>query len=677
LHCGDAIAKVGMVLDVRELAPKSRGRSEQGGRFRLSKSTVGVFGLWLAICGYLLVQGWRAAVAGFGDSDDAMRLVLVRGLVSGRGWYDQKVLRIQPPDGVWLHWSRLLDGALAAPLWGLEHLIAPAQAEVWLRRLWPLILILPMLFAARALVRRFNPHPAQRAAAEIAAAAIALVCVPLYAQFHPGRIDHHNVQILLWLTAFAGAAGAGRRSAALAGAAIGLGLAIGIEAILFEAAIAAFVTLRMLVWPREAPRGRAFALALAGVLVVAFLVQTPPLRWGVSACDALGLNLTLGVVVGAGLLVAASLANRLALRLALSGAAAAAAAAACLALDPACVHGPFAQVDPRIFGVWLNSVQELRSIPQLLHDDFATGLTLLIAGAYGLLAWLTLGLWTGERTRPVYLLTGLMLVIAAASTWGMLRMSSYLMWAALPAGATLAARLASRLSRTASAPAVRVFLFGLILAPTLPAALVVAPMKLHRGSAPRAASVATAGNCFSVSAYRELAALPPGLTVGETDLGAFVLVYTSSQVLAAPYHRADKGILAAQAILAAPSNRAQALTKAAGATYVLTCGAHAARDDKAFGPQSLRATLDAGQTPAWLKRVSPPGSAIQIFRVSGYGVSRSTRNSAARRYEGPLWRQIAVRRLTQAADHAPTSPAVSPACAPGCAGACPAAGRFR
>jgi len=179
-----------MVVDVREPAPP-----------KLSKSTVAVFGLWLAICGCLLVQGWRSAVDGFGDSDDAVRLVLVRELASGRGWYDQKVLRIQPPDGVWLHWSRLLDAALAAPLWSLEHLIGPARAEVGLRLFWPLILILPMLFAARALVRRFNPEPSERAAAEIAAGTIALVCLPLYAQFHPGRIDHHNVQILLWLIA--------------------------------------------------------------------------------------------------------------------------------------------------------------------------------------------------------------------------------------------------------------------------------------------------------------------------------------------------------------------------------------------------------------------------------------------------------------------------------------------
>jgi len=608
-----------MSVDLIELPLKGRVSLEGVRRLkiaplRLSNSTLAVFGLWLTICSGLLIQGWRGAV-GFGDSDDALRLVLVRELVSGRGWYDQKVLRIQPPEGVWLDWSRLLDGALAAPIWGLEHLIGPADAEFWVRLFWPLVLILPMLFAARALVRRFNPDPSLRAAAEIAAAAIALVCLPLYAQFHPGRIDHHNVQLLFWLVAFAGAAGARWRSAALGGAAMGLGLAIGLEAIALEVGIAGFMVLRMLVQPDEAPRVRAFALALAATVVAAFLVQTPPLRWGVAACDALGLNLTLGVVVGSALLVAASFVSTAALRLALTIAAAVAAAAACLALDPACVHGPYAHVDPRIFGAWMKDVQETRSIPQLLSSDFATGLTLLVATISAPAAWLALGVWTDERTRPVYGLTGLMLVIAAVSTWGMLRASSYLMWAAIPAGATLAARLASKLSRNAPPPAVRAVLFGLILTPSLPAAAVVAAMKFHPGPAPLAKSVATADSCFSPSAYQELAALPAGLTVSETDLGAFVLAYTPSQVLAAPYHRADKGILAAHAILAAPLDRARALMAAAGVTYVLTCRDHAARDDKTLGPQSLRAVLDGGHAPAWLSRASSAGSAIQIFRV--------------------------------------------------------------
>jgi hypothetical protein len=292
----------------------------------------------------------------------------------------------------------------------------------------------------------------------------------------------------------------------------------------------------------------------------------------------------------------------------------------------------------------------MRSVPQLLHSDLATGLTLLIAIISALAAWLALALVPGERPmRAVYLLTGLMLAIAAASTWGMVRMSSYLMWAAVPAGATLAARLAQRFSRTTPAPRVRLFLFGLILAPSLPAAFAVAAMRLYPAPpASKPVIVTTADDgCFRPEAYRELAALSPGVTVAEPDLGAFVLVYTRSGVVAASYHRADKGIIAAHAILAATPDRARALARAAGATYVLTCPAHGGRGYKTFGAprptrvktdqsrvsppplrrggdesasmradMSLGAILDAGRTPGWLTRLSPASSAIQIFRVA-------------------------------------------------------------
>ena len=64
--------------------------------------------------------------------------------------------------------------------------------------------------------------------------------MPMFLQFRPGRIDHHNVQIALCMVALAGAALGKARGAALAGFATGLGIAIGLEAlIIFEVLIGA------------------------------------------------------------------------------------------------------------------------------------------------------------------------------------------------------------------------------------------------------------------------------------------------------------------------------------------------------------------------------------------------------------------------------------------------------
>ena len=60
----------------------------------------------------MLVTDVKGLPVGLGDTDDATRLVMVRNLIHGAGWYDQLFTRLQPPQGVYMHWSRLVDGGL-------------------------------------------------------------------------------------------------------------------------------------------------------------------------------------------------------------------------------------------------------------------------------------------------------------------------------------------------------------------------------------------------------------------------------------------------------------------------------------------------------------------------------------------------------------------------------------
>src|SRR3990167_2986593 len=53
------------------------------------------------------------------DGDDVMRLVQVRDLLNGQGWFDLVQPRLGPEGGTLMHWSRLVDlpiAAIAAPL---------------------------------------------------------------------------------------------------------------------------------------------------------------------------------------------------------------------------------------------------------------------------------------------------------------------------------------------------------------------------------------------------------------------------------------------------------------------------------------------------------------------------------------------------------------------------------
>ena len=124
---------------------------------------------------------------GFRDTDDATRLEMVRELLGGQGWYDQAILRLNPPHGVWMHWSRLLDGGIAALLVALRQVMPAIAAEYWTRYAWPLIWIFPAVAAALALARNLGAR-----SAVFLAAAVMLVDLNAYRQFVPGRIDHHN-----------------------------------------------------------------------------------------------------------------------------------------------------------------------------------------------------------------------------------------------------------------------------------------------------------------------------------------------------------------------------------------------------------------------------------------------------------------------------------------------------
>jgi hypothetical protein len=582
--------------------------------------------VWVLVAAVLLIQDTGAALRGFGDTDDATRMVMVRGLLHGRGWWDQALVRFQPPAGVVMHWSRLLDGALAALDGALSALLGPARGEIAMKLLWPLLLIGPAVASILAIGRRLAGDSRDAAPTILAAAAACAVGLPLYAQFHPGRIDHHNVQILLWLVAWAGAsARRPRLGGAIAGLAMGLGLAIGLEALLFYAAIAGFVALRFVWDADERARLRPFALTLLATTLASFLIQTPPVRWDLSVCDALALNLVAGLAVGAAGLVGASFMRGLRLgRAGVIAAAGALAAGVYLGLDPHCLHGPFADVDPAIRPIWLAGVQEMTPVWVLLHRDLPTALALLTAAVMGPLAWLAVGLSvqreSGRWPAAPFWLAGLMLALAVPQACAMLRAASYLYWAATPPLAFAAARAARWLARQGRIDRTRLAMLALLLSPTVEASLALGVLRFAppAAAAVKGARAAAPDHCFDQASYATLAALPPGRVLAEPDLGPFVIAYTQHSAISAPYHRMGAGLLAGHAAFAAPASSAgslgaQAKVTALGVGYVLACPAHFGR--LAMPKDSLQSALEVHRPPPWLERLSPPRADLLVYRV--------------------------------------------------------------
>lgn len=580
----------------------------------------------------LSVQGVARMTLGYGDTDDAMRIVLMRGLLSGTGWYDQLVTRLQPPQGLQMHWSRLIDGGLAGLVLIFRLFVTPDRAEFAARFVWPLLWIFPTCWAALAASRRLAGN-----LAVFACAILLMTEMSLFLQFRPGRVDHHNLQIMLCMLAFAGAALGSVRGAAVSGLSIGLGLAIGLEALAFEVVIAAFFPLCFIFGKEgEARQLKAFAIALGVVTVGCFLIQTPPWRWGVSACDATAANITAAVGVAAvGLVASVRLTETRDWRWKLGALAVAGTVtlAVYLALDPNCVKGPFADVDARLKDFWLRHVQEIRPIPKVWGRDHETVYSLTAPMLMGGLAWLWLGRDKARRTEPFWILSGACLLAASVAGFSAIRMATYANWFAIPIVAAAVTDITDRYANramlvAAAAACVATPLYlaygvtdidkriaAVVKPKAKPAPAPTAPKPVAKSTAAPKKKAPGGDRCFQIPAYAELAKLPPGLVLGEIDVGPFVLAYTPSSAMAAPYHRMSWGMLTGRSVMSAEAEAAQGLARRYGAAYVVSCAGHTRSADRlGMKPDSLQKRLDANRPPSWLEPVPVKGS-LRLWRV--------------------------------------------------------------
>ena len=566
----------------------------------------------VVVGGTMLVRDLKGLAVGLGDTDDATRLILVRQLIHGAGWYDQLLTRFSPPEGVYMHWSRLMDGGLAA----LNRLFAlfttDAEAERLMRIVWPLLWLPPVSLATLYAARRFG------ASAVFAGAVVLLTDGMLYAQFHPGRVDHHSAQITFCMIALAGALQTGPRliGPMIAGAAIGVGLGVGLEALAFNILIGASFGLRFLIDPKEARQVQAFGATLAASALTVFVIQTPPARWTFAACDALAVNTTVGLALaGAGIVLAvwATRDRSLIFRILALGLAAAAAAGAYLWIDPTCIHGPFAEVDPRIKPWWLNNVSEVLPITRIWRAKPAEAMEMISSFGVATFCWVWLGFRKEFRLSLAWWLMGALLISAMVSGLLAVRMQNYAQWFAAPLVAAAAADISRRYAKDA-------------MLVTALAALVLSPVVIATASAysynrimPAKPKKATPKDrCFNTASYRELAKIgPPGLVLSDIDLGPFIVAHTPHNSVAAPYHRLGRGIMATRGVLAGKADtEAEQRARALGVNYILGCRAHAINADRTgLKDDTLIKRLDTGKPPAWLERLTSEKSPLEVYRV--------------------------------------------------------------
>ena len=224
--------------------------------------------LWLAAA---VAIAWPSINGGVFDAmaaDDAMRLVQVRDLIGGQGWFDLFQHRLDPP-GASMHWSRVVDLPLAALILLLRPLLGMHGAEAVTLFLYPLLLLAAALALVAGIARHMSGNTAN---APITAVVLAVLSAPALIHFRPGAIDHHNAQIVLLLAVVLLTSQIEQSAikGALGGVAASLSLAIGIE-MLPAIAATGLAVFGLLVW-RGASVSRqvcAFRRGTGGIIAAA------------------------------------------------------------------------------------------------------------------------------------------------------------------------------------------------------------------------------------------------------------------------------------------------------------------------------------------------------------------------------------------------------------------------
>lgn len=567
--------------------------------------------VWLIVCAIYLVTKWPAIAAlALPDADDTLRMVQVRDLLAGQGWWDLHQYRIDPPGGILMHWSRLVDLPLYLVQLGLRPLLGAQLAERAALVVVPLLTLgCALLLAARIAWRKVDAELVFYTCLVLALA------TPVTGQLQPLRIDHHGWQIVAVLAALNGlAADTARRTGWTCGAALALGMTISLELLPVAALLGGVFALRALTDPRKRGLPAAYLQALVAVGGAAFLA-THGLQDLTNHCDSLSpvylAALAAAALVATGLALAPPLPRTvLALGYALCGAAG---GAAILMIAPQCSTGPFAALDPLVQQFWYANVHE--GMPVWLQKPPVIA-QMIVPPLIGL--WAATKLWR-ESSGPLrrfwgeyaLVLAGLVLLavlVARASAFACAAGAVPLAWQV---------RAWHRRVRDMRRPVHRVAGLVAIAVAVMPGVPLLAIGKLAAARQSEAPSAPAQLACDIPAAAPALNRLAPATFFAPIDIGPVLLAQTRHKVIATAHHRAPQALHDVIAAFIADPAEARSIVAAHSSRYVVLCpGLIEVSNYRNAAPEGLMARLVAGKAPDWLRPVAlPGGSGLQLWEV--------------------------------------------------------------
>jgi len=559
------------------------------------------------------------------DSDGWLRLIRVRELWEGGGWFTTVLPHMAAPEGLSVHWTRPLDVLIILPTWVAVRFGAAPDSALMASA----ALICPVLHALTALAVGWASRAAWPGVPYAATYGVMVLfgfgVLTSYSMV--GRADHHVLVVLAMVIGLGFAAHAAwqdrpRRAAFSAGAAFGFGIWVSPETLMVAIPVLLAFGIAWLLgrdaagWARQ---GRRMAVAMAAMIAFAILAERPPSDWLTVEYDRVSVHhLLMAGLIALVFAAAVRLGGLAPVRRGAAGAAVAGPAAALLVLlNPGTTGISMSGADPVSAQILLPLVSEMQ--PLRFGNSTMLSVTFEYAGiAPAAILAATMLVWRGRRdggwVRGVMLLLATVATLAAALEHR--RFASNLGGIGAIASAGLMGMIARaawpvplRLSGMALAV---VMLFG---PPYFGFGLMERRQEAERMEAPepgcRARELAPWLITLAGPGDRATA---PILLASDINQSAELAWWTHLRLVGGPYHRGGRALLDTMLVFGAPdAAAARAALNERPVQYLLACPGSFA------GADSFARQLLAGEVPDWLEPVPPPEGRdpgpARLFRV--------------------------------------------------------------
>jgi len=557
--------------------------------------------------------------------DDVMRLQQVRDWLAGQSWFDTQQYRLLPPEGVSMHWSRYVDLGIAAFLVPASWFMSQTGAELVAVILWPILLgCLAILVIAHATNRLMGP------AAAIGALVTFLTWGRLGGEFTPGRVDHHNLQILIITVIFylSVIPGRPRFFGVMAGVLTAGSLAVGLEMLPFLALIWGMMVLRhAFAEPDVGTWLAGFCLAFAVAAPLLLAGQTPVSGWWVNHCDVLAppvLGLAaIGIVATLVPVIFASALPHPAARTLVPLAITAGGLWLARPLLLPCLAGPYAQAGEDVRIIIETRIVEALPASMLLKSNPEMFLRVVLpALVIGLLAAGAVWLMRDRigRTLGIALVQAFVVAVVGFAFALLQIRASSLMTPAIPLLAGFLVHTFATIPRDSRLriPAVLLLLLAVPAVVEDIGVRIAAPQKMTayfpRNAAP--SGVTTPGQfiqCRTKRSMDELANLPKSIVFSSLNLGPAIIGFTQHSATSAGYHRStaafSNGVIAFQS-----RNNLRDALYSSRADYLVICIAAA--------EEGMITHLEDEGWPDWLIDVSDNRQTVRLFLVDKAALER-------------------------------------------------------